>query len=403
MAHQWTNEELTKFYEGVNRALKKLLRRITALDSGKVSTEDLDSLILQLSDSTTVEVSDNGIETTVSDLEGRMSTIEQTASSIVLRVADAETELGTAQSTIEQLARSITLSVSEGDQAVSISLNVNGETQTASIDMSGLVTFSDLSTEGKTTICGGNIDTTSLFAKDITVSSVSLVGSGSDIPTFSLSGSYSKLTVSSQQGQYANGVGTVNVTCADLNDLHIKTGGAIVLEAGGYLNGGTGYSDVAILGQITEASWAGKTIDVAHGGTGASTAAQARKNLGIESGSWTPSVSGCSRYSRRDGWYMKVGNVVTVGWDVYCSSTSTGSEVTISGLPYTPGDYAWGGGSCSGYSGDTGVVFSGWEATSSGYIYGRGQDSGATGTRYETDITCTGGEMLAGGTITYTI
>jgi hypothetical protein len=272
------------------------------------------------------------------------------------------------------------------------------------------VTFSDLSTEGKTTICGGNIDTTSLFAKDITVSSVSLVGSGRNIPTFSLSGSYSKLTVSSQTGSYANGVGIVNVTCADSNDLHIKTGGAIVLEAGGYLNGGTGYSDVAILGQITEASWAGETIDVSHGGTGATTAATARTNLGVISGTWTPTLYGVtvSSYSRRNGWYLKVGNTVTVGFDLNLSLSAdkSSTQLIVSGLPYTPSSnvYAGGGGECSGYYGEADVLFQGWRIVGgSKYIYGRGCTcNSSAGFRYSTNLYCGGKSgMLLSGTITY--
>jgi hypothetical protein len=455
MAHQWTDEELTKFYEGVNRALKKLLRKITALDSGKVSVGDLESLNLQLSDGVTVAASDDGLETTVSDLEGRMSSIEQTASSITLRVQSAETAadeatasaekaestftqtaekielrvqgaessasnavtvadsakstadnaqtvagsakstadnaansaseaLKTAESavsTITQLADSITLSVENGSQTATIALSVNGKTHTGTIDLSGLVTFSDLSTEGKTTIHGGNIDTESLFSQAIKAAAFTLERSSKGFPTFTLNGTNSSFSISATNTSMQEPTTFVQ---AD-GEIYVSSDAAIVLSPGSK-TGGSGYDGVVVEGDLTVT---GSII----GGS----------DSGAESGSWTPSVSGCSRYSRRDGWYIKVGNVVTVGWDVYCSSTSSGSEVTISGLPYTPGNYAWGGGCCSGYSASDGVVFFGWGLTSSGYITGHGHDSGATTTMYQGEITCTGGGLLAGGTITYTI
>jgi hypothetical protein len=450
MAHQWTNEELTKFYEGVNGAIKKLLRRITMLDSEKASTEELESLSLRLSDSTTVVASDDGLETTVSDLAGRMSSIEQTADTITLRVTNAETlasnaaasaqsaestitqtadqielrvqgaessasnaensastALETAQSavsTVTQLADSITLSVVSGSRSATLSLSVNGETQTASIDLSGLVTFSDLSTKGRTTIHGGNIDTESLFAQAIQATAFELARSAAGFPSFTLTGTNSSFSISATNTSMQEATTFLQ---AD-GELSLSSDAAIVLSPGSK-TGGSGYTGVAIEGSITEGTWEGDVIDIAHGGTGASTAAQARANLGIStgtsatSGSWTPTVSGGSSYTRRKGWYTKVGSVVTVGWDVYCSKTTSGTKVTITGLPYTPGNYAWGGGSCSGYTGDDGVVFSGWGATSSGSIYGYGQDSEASGNRYQAEITCTGGAMLAGGTITYTI
>lgn len=93
-------------------------------------------------------------------------------------------------SRIEQLKDSITLSVTDGSvgSTAKIKLGVDDETKEASIDLTGAVTFSDLSTAGSTTINGANIttgtfsankittgtlstdrlDLTSLFAKDIT-------------------------------------------------------------------------------------------------------------------------------------------------------------------------------------------------------------------------------------------
>lgn len=71
-----------------------------------------------------------------------------------------ETSITATQSSIDQLADSITIKTETTGKVASIVLSVNGEERDGgTIDMSGLVTFSDLSTSGSTTICGDNITT----------------------------------------------------------------------------------------------------------------------------------------------------------------------------------------------------------------------------------------------------
>lgn len=74
-------------------------------------------------------------------------------------------------SRIEQLKDSITLSVTDGTvgNTAKIKLGIDGETREASIDLTGAVSFSDLSTAGKTTINGSNITTGTLSADRINV------------------------------------------------------------------------------------------------------------------------------------------------------------------------------------------------------------------------------------------
>lgn len=77
----------------------------------------------------------------------------------------------TASSRIEQLKDSITLSVTDGTvgNTAKIKLGIDDETREASIDLTGAVSFSDLSTAGKTTINGSNITTGTLSADKINV------------------------------------------------------------------------------------------------------------------------------------------------------------------------------------------------------------------------------------------
>lgn len=84
---------------------------------------------------------------------------------------EALDKANTASSRIEQLKDSITLSVTDGTvgNTAKIKLGIDDETREASIDLTGAVSFSDLSTAGKTTINGSNIATGTLSADKINV------------------------------------------------------------------------------------------------------------------------------------------------------------------------------------------------------------------------------------------
>lgn len=124
----------------------------------------------------------NGVKT---DLANNYSTttqmnsaIKQTADSITSTVSSVSTtatealnKANTASSRIEQLKDSITLSVTDGTvgNTAKIKLGIDDETREASIDLTGAVSFSDLSTAGMTTINGSNITTGTLSADRINV------------------------------------------------------------------------------------------------------------------------------------------------------------------------------------------------------------------------------------------
>jgi hypothetical protein len=54
-----------------------------------------------------------------------------------------------------------------------------------------------------------------------------------------------------------------------------------------------------------------------------------------EEGTWTPSIGGTATYNAQAGTYTKIGNVVTVAFDIYILLKGTGSATTVSGLPFT--------------------------------------------------------------------
>jgi hypothetical protein len=57
-----------------------------------------------------------------------------------------------------------------------------------------------------------------------------------------------------------------------------------------------------------------------------------------EEGTWTPNVGGTATYSSQTGKYTKIGNVVTVTFDMTISTIGTGSTNNISGNPFTAVD-----------------------------------------------------------------
>lgn len=165
--------------------------------------------------STTVD----GLNTRVSDAEGRVSSLTQTVNGFETRVSNAEGKVSTLTQTVNTFDVKVTnavnnandaktlaasLSVDVDDNSASISQIVsavgsNGRVTAASIvsavnssgssvkiradkvDISGFVTFSDLSREGYSTINGSNITTGKIQAITITGSNFHSILSGNSV------------------------------------------------------------------------------------------------------------------------------------------------------------------------------------------------------------------------------
>lgn len=85
----------------------------------------------------------------------------------------------------------------------------------------------------------------------------------------------------------------------------------------------------------------------------------------IETGTWDAvlgSSAAVSSYNSRQGWYIKIGNVVTIGWnvDVTCNSGYQSTAIKIAGAPYYPSVSASGGGILYGAYTTGGLAFEGW-------------------------------------------
>lgn len=137
---------------------------------GNISSlqQTAESLTSRLSDAegniSVLQQSATSLNSRITDAEGNISNLQQTAQSLTSRLSSLEGDY----STLSQTVSSITLSVSNGESASTIQLLRNGvAVSSQSISFSGMVTFSDLSTSGATTINGDNIVTGAISAMNI--------------------------------------------------------------------------------------------------------------------------------------------------------------------------------------------------------------------------------------------
>ena len=105
--------------------------------------------------------------------------------------------------------------------------------------------------------------------------------------------------------------------------------------------------------------------------------------LAIESGTWEPTLgapAAVSSYNTRQGWYQKIGNCVTIGFNVSVVTKSGyhGTVVEITGVPYTPSYSAFGGGVAYNVYTPANQIFEGWTIDTSGTITARTQTENKT-------------------------
>lgn len=128
-------------------------------------------------------------------------------------------------------------------------------------------------------------------------------------------------------------------------------------------------------------------------------------------GTWAPYLnsSAVSSYTTQYGWYSKIGQYVTVGFFIKatCNSGYQSTNISITGLPFTPMFSAAGGGMCSGAYVSAGFNFQCFVAETSGSITTRVQacnntsdtnlNTSSSGCRYRNG----GGELTLSGTIIF--
>lgn len=158
-----------------------LTSQITTLD-GDVSTlqQTATSLTSKISNAegeiSTLQQTTTGLSSKVSNAEGNITSLQQTVGSLTTTVSNQSGEI----STLRQTVNSISLGVSNGTDSSTIMLYRDGvAVSSKTISFSGVVTFSDLSTQGQTVINGGNVSTGTISG--VTLRSLSGLDSGLQI------------------------------------------------------------------------------------------------------------------------------------------------------------------------------------------------------------------------------
>lgn len=146
----------------------------------------------------TLQQTSSSMMSSITNLEGDVSTLQQTAGSLTSRITDAEgnissltqtvngfeSEISSVEGTvssISQTVNSLSLGVSNGSTGSTITLYKNGIAASSQyIQFTGMVTFSDLSTPGQTSINGGNI-TAGGTIEGVTLRSLSGSDSGFEV------------------------------------------------------------------------------------------------------------------------------------------------------------------------------------------------------------------------------
>lgn len=112
------------------------------------------------------------------------------------------------------------------------------------------------------------------------------------------------------------------IAANNLSDLPNKATARTSLELGA----------LAVLGSVNNGNWSGTDLAVANGGTGASTAADARTNLGFGSGSYTPTLTGITNVSsstQGKARWIRIGDEVFVSGQLNVTPTASGASTAI--------------------------------------------------------------------------
>lgn len=130
-------------------------------------------------------------------------------------------------------------------------------------------------------------------------------------------------------------------------------------------------------------------------------------------GTWTPTLnypSAVSYYDIQSGWYQRLGDVITIGWQIkaYIESGYENTELTITEIPALPSENAFGGGVAYGIYVPANKVFECWCVDTNARITARLQPCNNTSAgNLNVSSTCYypegGGYVTLAGTICYMI
>ena len=173
---QSTDEKFEKITSYLYMLLEQLRYSMGNLDKDNFNDAGLEEIANLITEPVYVQLKDDeeniaaltvtaaGLGARLSDAEGNITQLTATTTSLTSRISDAEGNI----SSLTQTVNGMTLSVTNGSSSSTIRLLANGvQLSSQSISFSGMVSFTDLSTSGWTTINGDNITTGTIEAIDI--------------------------------------------------------------------------------------------------------------------------------------------------------------------------------------------------------------------------------------------
>lgn len=173
---QSTDEKFEKITSYLYMLLEQLRYSMGNLDKENFNDAGLEEIANIITEPVYVQLKDDeaniaaltvtaaGLGARLSDAEGNITQLTATTTSLTSRISDAEGNI----SSLTQTVNGMTLSVTNGSSSSTIRLLANGvQLSSQSISFSGMVSFTDLSTSGWTTINGDNITTGTIEAIDI--------------------------------------------------------------------------------------------------------------------------------------------------------------------------------------------------------------------------------------------
>lgn len=267
-----TVENLSSQISGIDGAMSSIQQTSNALMLRVQTAEGNISTLTQTAES---------LSSKISDAEGNISGLTQTVSGISTRVSDTEGNV----STLQQTVKGMSLSVSNGASSSTISLVQDGVAiSSKTISLSGMVTFSDLSTKGSTTINGSNITTGSINA--------SLIKTGSlDASAIDMSGLLKLSYNSSNYGWmgYNSDKGGPAISGGNMNAFIVVTNTAAKISHGDTSNVYTTNGHVGF-------QFGGKNIKY----TGGAFYSESAATLGTSSYKWGQGYSTASTFNTSD-------------------------------------------------------------------------------------------------------
>lgn len=224
----------------ITATVKGIDGRVTTVEqtaSGLTST--VQGLNGQIS---TLKQTDSSLQSQIKGINGNISTLQQTDSSLQSQITSAKGSI----STLDQKIDSISLSVTNGESSSTIALTVDGvQVASKKIQFTGDIVFSSDLTDGQTTISGDNILTGEISAEYLKLGGTMSVYS--DLTDTYASGSLGYVT-GSINGNRFTGIGMIasddtavlgsaqdDVLILSVNDTGIFAGNNIELHADNYV------------------------------------------------------------------------------------------------------------------------------------------------------------------------